>query len=610
MSQRSCDAASIRDIQLSCPDSTAPVQKMGDEDLEKSAKCVLPYRERDEHQDTYELMPLPGPPPDPDHHRFAEVPIKIKSKRVRLVRRLQRKPQLYRLVPIPNSTFHQFAKLPDKIKFRIWREFYLEPRYYIAELHPKDDDIEGEDYDWDVESYDAESSGEEPSENNTTEEDASKRRTPEGHSPMKNTPQTDALDANAPKGQPYDEYLSDEYSSEEDEGSEDEANEDRAAENEATENEAAENEAAENEAAENEAAENEAAENEAAENGAVESRGCRAACGRTIDNQSDELDVDEVDDEMDNAEGRSSTDLLIRSSSNSSEPLDKANEETDKPTHRTVFWTLSRQDAEYSDGYYDSVDTKIDSLSRSVAQSVRSTFWFPAFVKDELEGSEEGPWMAVPPSKDSASKMGESATINWDIDFVHVKVRFRTCVPESIDWMQNIQNLVVDTKPFIARRPQHVTNTCLWMWTNKATLSNLRTIRQIAAPEYQVPFWHSEWCHYQMRHLLRFAPGTPPQWRDIQSELVSDEFWIPPDNLPRQPEWKQFVRDFFGKLRCAVGSRTFKNYMRVPHRSDKDEVKGARVIFDVVKRHPSHFHGVLFHSPDKCGHKFTTAEIV
>ncbi|KAF4780359.1 hypothetical protein HER10_EVM0011241 [Colletotrichum scovillei] len=503
-------------------------------DLKKPAKCVLPYRKGDEHHDTYELMPL------------------------------------------PDSTFHQFAELPDKIKSRIWREFYLEPRYYIAELHPKDDKIEGKDYNWVLESCDETTPGEEPCEEETAEEDASKKMTPVGNSSKRSTPQSDALHTNALKGQPYDEYLSDEYSSEE-------------------------------ESSEDEAAENGEAEDGTAENGTVENGAIR---DRAIDNPFDELEFDQVDDELDNVEGRGSTNSLIRPSSNGSNPFDKENEETEKATHRTVFWTLSRQDAEYSDGYYDSVDTNIDSLSRSVAQSVRSPFWFSAFVKDEPEEGEEGPWIAIPPPKDLASKMGGNVTINWDIDFVHVKVRFRTCVTESIGWMQNIQNIVVDTKPFVARRPQHVTNTCFWMWTNKATLSNLKTIRQIAAPECQVPFWHSEWCHYQMRHLLRFAPGTPPQWRDIQSELVSDEFWLPPDNLPRQPEWKQFVRDFFGKLRHAIGSRTFKNYMRVPHRSDKDEAKGARVLFDVVKRHPSHFHGVLFHSPDKCGHKFTAAEIV
>ncbi|KAK1704097.1 hypothetical protein BDP67DRAFT_584069 [Colletotrichum lupini] len=549
---------------------------MRNEDLKKPAKCVLPYRKGDEHQDTYELMPLSGPPPDPNHHRFAEVPIKIKSKRVRLVRRIQKKPQLYKLVPIPDSTFHQFAKLPDKIKSKIWREFYLEPRYYIAELHPKDDKIEGKDYDWGLEPCDEESSGEEPCEEETAEEDASKKMTPEGNSSKNSTPQSDALHINTPKGLPYDEYLSDEYGSEE-------------------------------ESSEDEAADDGEAKDRTAENGTVENGAIR---DRAIDDPFDELEFDQVDDELENVEGRDSTDSLIRPSSNGSNSCNKENEKTEKPTHRTVFWILSRQDAEYSDGYYDSIDLKIDSLSRSVAQSVRSPFWFPAFTKDELEEGEEGPWMAIPPPKDLASKMGENVTINWDIDFVHVKVRFRTCVTESIGWMQNIQNIVVDTKPFVARRPHHVTNTCFWMWTNKATLSNLKTIRQIAAPEHQVPFWHSEWCHYQMRHLLRFAPGTPPQWRDIQSKLVSDEFWLPPDNLPRQPEWKKFVRDFFGKLRHAVGSRTFKNYMRVPHRSDKDEAKGARVLFDIVKRHPSHFHGVLFHSPDKCGHKFTAAEIV
>ncbi|KXH66961.1 hypothetical protein CSAL01_07959 [Colletotrichum salicis] len=571
---------------------------MRDKNLKKPAKCVLPYKEQDERQETYELMPLPGPAPDPNLHRFEEVPIKIKSKRVRLIRRLTKQPRSYKRVPVPNPTFLQFARLPDKIKSKIWREFYLEPRYYIAELHPKDDEIEGEDYDWDLKSCDGESSGEEPSEDSTSEESTPKESTPKENIPKENipeenvskkstpedntsnigTPQTDALNTNAPKGQPYDEYLSDEYSSEEDEAAEDEGARDGTDVNGAA----------------------------AAENGVVD----HGATGdTTINDLFDELGPDEADDEIDNVEGRDSTDLLIRPSSNSPEPLDEEEEEADKPTHRTVFWTLSRHDAEYPNGYYDSIDTTIDSLSRSVAQSVRPRFWLPAFVKDELEDGEEGPWMPIPPPKDSATEMGESVGINWDIDFVHVKVRFRTCVPESIDWMQKIQNLVIDTKPFIARRPQHVTNTCFWMWTNKATLSNLKSIRQIAAPEYQVPFWHTEWCHYQMRHLLRFAPGTPPHWRNIQSELVSDEFWLPPDNLPRQPQWKQFVRDFFGKFRHVIGSRTWKNYMRVPHASDWDEAKGARVIFDIVKRHPSYFHGILFHPPGKCRHEFIVADL-
>ncbi|KAK1671029.1 hypothetical protein BDP55DRAFT_732639 [Colletotrichum godetiae] len=495
---------------------------MRDKNLRKLAKCVLPYKEQNERQETYELMPLPGPAPDPNLHKFEEVPIKIKSKRVRFIRRLTKQPRLYKRVPVPNPTFLQFARLPDKIKSKIWREFYLEPRYYIAELHPKDDEIEGEDYDWEFKSCDGESSGEEPFEESTPkenspkesipeekipEENVSKKSTPEGSTSNIGTPQTDALNTNDPKGQPYDEYLSDEYSSEEDEAAEDEVAEDGTDVNGAA----------------------------AAENGVVEHG---AAEDTTINDLFDELGPDEADDKIDNVEGRDSTDLPIWPSSNSTEPLneeDEEDEEADKPTHRAVFWTLSRHDAEYSNGYYDSIDTTIDVLSRPVAQSVRPRFWFSTFVQDELEEGEEGPWMPIPPPKDSSAETGEIVSINWDIDFVHVKVRFRTCVPESIDWMQNIQNLVIDTKPFIARRPQHVTDTCFWMWTNKATLSNLKSIRQIAAPEYQVPFWHTEWCHYQMRHLLRFAPGTPPQWRNIQSELVSDEFWVPPDSLPRQP---------------------------------------------------------------------------
>ncbi|KAK2757441.1 hypothetical protein CKAH01_05698 [Colletotrichum kahawae] len=208
-------------------------------------------------------------------------------------------------------------------------------------------------------------------------------------------------------------------------------------------------------------------------------------------------------------------------------------------------WSLKPKGPQKS--YHKAIDTQIDQLSSFVASRVRPRFTIeiPRMTVDEHQ-----PHRIKKRRAKGKSKVAH-ANINWDFDFVHVI----KAIPEGsgnlipqVAWFSNIRNMVLDhdllhkdvSRGFIKRMIAFIT---FCLWKSKRLLGSLRNLALQRVPWHRNQDSDTPLLCFQIRYLLREAPVTPPQWKDLQVGVVSQSPWLDIERHGgvEEVQWDRFI---------------------------------------------------------------------
>ncbi|KAE9579133.1 hypothetical protein CGMCC3_g4629 [Colletotrichum fructicola] len=243
-------------------------------------------------------------------------------------------------------------------------------------------------------------------------------------------------------------------------------------------------------------------------------------------------------------------------------------------------WALRPKGPQTS--YHKTIDTQIDELSSFVASRIRPKFTItiPRMTVDEHQQHRIKTRRAKGKSKVA------HANISWDFDFVHVA----KAVPEGsgnlipqVEWFSNIQNMVLDHDLFqkdISRGffRNMITLTAFCLWESKRLLGSLRNLALQRVPWHRNQDSDTPLLCFQIRYLLREAPATPPQWKDLKVGVISQSPWLDIERHGgvEEVQWDRFMEP------------------EDPHACFKitgDEITDTRVMFSELfsLRHTGHF---------------------
>ncbi|KAK2757440.1 hypothetical protein CKAH01_05697 [Colletotrichum kahawae] len=261
----------------------------------------------------------------------------------------------------------------------------------------------------------------------------------------------------------------------------------------------------------------------------------------------------------------------------------------------TVEWVMKPRPCKKND--YAAIHADIDPLASIVAGRIR-------------------PEQAIEVSKGSAKS--EHVKINWTIDFVHVRWpdsgrQWLPCEIPDLEWLTKVQNLVLDKTVVqideLAPITELIQPITMSLWHRSQSLLSLRKlILQSPSTSTQAKITSTDVLCFQIRYLIREAPKTPLQWKDMQVEVGSGSPWLDVEQPGRTPplQWNMFVESWrrylqrrempvtlcrtltpiFGYLQHKEpGYRSLEG--AAPFSLGNDEVEDTRGIFDCLLLLPS-----------------------
>ncbi|KAH0440647.1 hypothetical protein CcaCcLH18_02317 [Colletotrichum camelliae] len=260
---------------------------------------------------------------------------------------------------------------------------------------------------------------------------------------------------------------------------------------------------------------------------------------------------------------------------------------------QTVEWVMKPRPCKKN--YYAAIDTEIDPLASIVAGRIR-------------------PELVIEVSKGSAK--AEHVKINWTVDFVHLRWPdsrrwWLPCEIPDLEWLSKVQNLVLDRTVVqideLAPITEMIQPITMSLWHRSQSLLSLRKLILQSPSSTQAKITSTDVLCFQIRYLIREAPKTPLQWKDMQVEVGSRSPWLDVEQPGRTPplQWNMFVESWrrylqrrempvtlcrtltpiFGYLQHKEpGYRSLED--AAPFSLGVDEVEDTRGVFDSLLSDP------------------------